>query len=274
MVLMNGTEVTRDADVQRVFEIADDSLQGIIGYHMYVAAIQQAVDREKIHERLPKDSFQITWDWVRFYQREDLVRVFRTAAFELFESRILLIAMTNVFEATLGDFIDLLHRKGFCQYASAKERKRMGYKQYVEWICRLLKRVQRGDYGNKQAIERLAQTLGIIDNARRLRNRVVHNRALFDESYEEDAIRLDGIAVDLHPDWKKFKANPGSQIPVIIDWRYLKRLLITHIEVLHVLHNCIQREYFGVSQGYNYKREQKPIDWERMLWATARVHLG
>ena len=31
----------RDMDIQRVFEIADDSLQGVIGYHLYVSAIQK-----------------------------------------------------------------------------------------------------------------------------------------------------------------------------------------------------------------------------------------
>lgn len=264
----------RDADVQRIFEIADDSLQGIIGFHMYVSATQNVVEEEKIFEHLPDRSFQITNEWVRYYQKEDLVRIFRTPVFEFFECRVLLIAMTNIFEATLSDLIDLLHEKGYSQYTSKRERKNMGYKQYIQWMSGLLKQVRRSDYGNEVALERVPETLGIIDNARRLRNLVVHNQALFDEFYEKNAVQSDNMVVDLHPHWREFRANPLSQIPIIIDWRYLYRFLIHHIEILHILHNCIQRVFFKVTEGYNYTKERKPIDWERMLWTKVKVRIG
>ena len=42
----------RDPVIQRVFEIADDSLHGIIGYYIYIAAMQRAVHHEDMLEFL------------------------------------------------------------------------------------------------------------------------------------------------------------------------------------------------------------------------------
>jgi hypothetical protein len=66
----------RDPIIQKAFETADDSLHGIIGYHMYVSAMQKAVDREEMLQYLPEGSFQTTFSWVRYYQKRDLIGTF------------------------------------------------------------------------------------------------------------------------------------------------------------------------------------------------------
>lgn len=36
--------MVRDKEIQKIFEIADDSLQGVLGYHYYVMALNETVD--------------------------------------------------------------------------------------------------------------------------------------------------------------------------------------------------------------------------------------
>lgn len=255
----------RDSDIQRVFETADDSFQGIIGYRLYTAAMQDAVDPERILQFLPRESFQTTFSWIRYYQRHDLVKAFEKPKLEFYQSRILLVSLTSIFDATLLDFIQHLHRKG-----SLKSMPRNNYKPRIEWAYETSLGAK---IGEKAAIERLPRTFGIIDNARRLRNLLVHNQGLFRQKYERDAIKKKGMIVDLHPFYEVFRENPEKPVPVVINWNYLQRLILAHIEVLHILHNEVQRKFFGVSKGYSYAREGKPIVWERVLWGRANVRL-
>jgi len=252
----------RDKEIQKIFEIADDSLQGIIGYHMYVSAMENAADDHQMMANLPNQQFQMTFSWIRYYLKQSLLEAFKAPKLELYQCKILLVAMTSVFEAVLAEFVTELNRKGF-QQNLRKDRRQPNYKDYLKWAY---EQALRCDIGDKKALERLPQTFGIIDNARRLRNSIVHRGGLFDEIYERQIMNYKDIAVDLHPHYKQFKQNPQKAVPVIIDWQYFQRLILAHIEVLHILHNSIQREYFGVLKGYSYKRERKPIDWERILW--------
>lgn len=255
----------RDPNIQRVFETADDSLHGIIGYHMYVAAMQNAVDREKMLQFLPEGSFQTTFSWIRYYQKQDLIRTFEQPILELYQSKILLVALSSIFDAVLEDFIQHLQEKEFLKVAPDNN-----YKARIEWAY---EQALKAEIGDKAAIKRLPKTFGIIDNARRLRNLFVHNHGLFNEKYERSAIRKRGIVIDLHPFYEEFRKNLRKKIPVVVDWNYLQRFILAHIEVLHILHNQIQSEYFGVSEGYSYARERKPIVWEKLLWGKANVRL-
>ncbi len=259
----------RDLDIQRVFEIADDSLQGVIGYHLYVGAIQKAVETDKVQEYLPQKSFQMTLHWIRFYRKQDLIDAFTEPYFEWIQSRISLISMVNVFEVALRNLVFHLRRKGFRQF-QRKSIHRIFYSELLKWAC---KQSLKCDIGNKETLESLPKTLGIIDNARRLRNLIVHNRGLFSDRYERDVIDSYGVIADFHPHYKVYKANPKIPTPVIINSEYFHRLIQAHIEVLHVLHNYIQKEYFGVTKGYSYLREQKPIEWDQVLWGGAKVKI-
>lgn len=256
----------RDLTIQSIFETADDSLHGIIGYHLYINAMQKTVNREEIKKHLPEKSFQTTFSWVRFYNKDQLILTFEPPILELYQCKILLVAVTGVFEALLGDFIKHLQKKGLIK-SSIKE----NYKAYIYWAY---EQTLKSEIGEKVALERLPQTFGIIDNTRRLRNLFTHNSGIFTKQYKSDAIKKRSIVVDFHPLYNEFEKNSKQTIPLIVDWNYLHRLILAHIEVLHILHNQIQNEFFGIKEGYSYAKEGKPIIYEKALWGNANVKLN
>jgi hypothetical protein len=255
----------RDPTIQRTFETADDSLHGIIGYKIYVSAMQKAVDRKEMLKYLPEESFQTTFSWIRYYQKQHLLEAFEPPILELYQCKILLVALTSVFEAVLNDFVQHLHKKGVLKALTKNN-----YKALIEWAYG---QCLKADIGEKAALERLPISFGIIDNARRLRNLFIHNNGLFNKKYEIDAIGKKGMIIDLHCFYLEFTKNPKEKILVVVDWQYLHRLILAHIEVLHILHNQIQSEFFGVSEGYSYAKEGKPIVFQRALWGNVNVRL-
>ena len=257
--------MVRDLDIQRAFENADDSLHGIIGYHVYVSAMQKAVDREEMLKYLPAKSFQTTFSWIRYYSKLELIKTFEPPILEFYQGKILLVALTSIFEAVLDDFIRRLQKTGVLKVLSKNN-----YKFLIEWAYGQALKTK---IGEKAAIERLPITFGVIDNARRLRNLFVHNQGLFRLQYSGDILRKNGIVVDLHPFYEKFRKNTKKEVPVVVSWKYLQRFILAHIEVLHILHNQIQSEYFGVSEGYSYAKEGKPIVFQRALWGKVNVRL-
>jgi len=263
----------RDPDIQRVFEIADDSLQGVLGYHLYVAAMQEDVDIEGIQKHLPDRSIPMTFSWVRFYSKQDLIRAFKSPFFELFQSRISLVAITNVFEVALRNFICHLDQKKHRQYLNGKKinGEALSYKKCIKWAH---DKATKCDIGDKEAIKRLPKTFGMIDDARRLRNLIVHNHGLFNQIYEEDIIDIDGITKSMHPHYQEiFQENPERPVPVIITTRNLIDFYRAHVEVAHALHNYIQKRYFHFTRPYNYARQRKPIEWNEILWGGAKVKI-
>lgn len=254
----------RDPDIQRVFEVADDSMQGVLRYHLYTIAAQKSADSEKITTYLPDDRIPITFDWDRFYNRKELVALFTSPFFELVQTRISLIATTNVFDAALNRFIEYLSEKGF------RQKPRRSYKQRIEWAYH---ESLSSDVGNKNTLGRLPETFGIVDNARRLRNLIVHNHGLFDQKYGTDVIDSYGIKIDFHPAYDESLVLSKNAIPVMITTDQLIRFIRAHIEVLHVLHNSIQKRFFGVTEGYSYQLERKPIDWRSILLGSSKVKI-
>lgn len=255
----------RNIDIKKVFEIADDSLQGVLGYHLYVIAMQKSVDVKKIWEYLPDNVIPHTFSWNRYYQKQDLTGTL-TSIFESYQSRISLIAMVNVFEVALGKFIYHLDKNGHPQTLNDKKLKGKyeNYKNWIEWAYLV---TQNCDIGDEKAIKRLPKTFGKVDNARRLRNLVVHNHGLFTEGYEERwSINFMDNEIELHPDYAKFKNNPEVPSPIKLTTDDIIDFSRSHIEVLHILHNRIQKEFFGFSEAYDYRKEQKRIEWVKVLW--------
>jgi hypothetical protein len=256
---------SRDKDIQRVFEIADDSLQGILGYHLYVIAMQSASNIEKIAQYLPDKAFQMTFEWIRYYQKEDLIQAFTPPLLEFYQSRISLTSLVTVFEVALDGFINNLAKKGYIK----KLKNQRFVKNCIEWAYDQLSPCH--VVGNDSMVKRLPVTFGIIDNARRLRNLIIHRQGLFDDSYEEQVIHFKDIVVDMHPQYSQHKANPQKPFPVLIDTPYFFYFSMAHLEVLHLLHNEIQKRYFGPNLGYDYRVENKAIEWNRALWGSAEV---
>jgi hypothetical protein len=270
ILILGSAKMSRDKDIQHVFEIADDSLQGVLGYHLYVIAIQLAANSEKVLENLPADRIPITFSWDRFYQKQDLLEAFKLPVFQIYQSRISLIAIVNVFEVALEGFIRHLNSNGHPQYLGNRKLKEPPLKQCIQWAYEQLFQC---DIGDTEAIKRLPTTFGIIDNARRLRNLIVHNQGLFDDGYEKDAINSNGIVVDLHPGYSFSKTNPQRPVPIIMGTGDFLEFTKAHIEVLHLLHNFIQKKYFGFQKAYDYIEEKKAIEWDKVLWGSAKVRV-
>jgi len=266
----------RDSDIQRVFEIADNSLQGVLGYHFYTMAAQKSADAIKIATYLPDDKIPMTFEWVRQYNKQELIDLSTTPFFELVQSRVSFIYIVNVFDATLTRFVELLYEKGLHHELPAEFVKRLSkkgsqaiisYKELIKWAYQ---ESLKSDIGTKEALGRLPKTFGIVDNARRLRNLIVHNHGFFDEGYRTEAIDSAGIEIDLHPSYNEFIAS-RKEMPILFATEYLIRFILAHIEVLHVLHNGIQDRFFGVADGYDYRREGKRIEWWSMLLGSSKV---
>jgi len=238
-----------------------------MGYHLYAIACQRAVDKGKIAKHLPDDAITITFDWKRYYSEEELIDLLSSPFFELVQSRISLIATTSVFDAALTKFIRRLNDMRLID----RHQLPRNYRDRIEWAYRAS---LKSNVGRKETLERLPMTFGMLDNARRLRNLITHNNGIFDMQYETSAITSDDIQVQLHPDFERFKENPEELIPVVITSEELLRFIWAHIEVLHVLHNHLQKTFFGVDDGYSYEREEKPIEWRSMLLGGSKVRIS
>jgi hypothetical protein len=231
--------------------------------------MQQVADVEKIQENLPADRIPITFSWDRFYRKQDLISAFKLPIFEIYQSRISLIAIVNVFEVALASFIRYLNAKGHQQSLQNKKLKGTPrLKQCIKWAY---EESLHCDIGDKEAVRRLPTTFGIVDDARRLRNLIIHNHGLFDEIYERDAICSGGVVIQTHPHYSIFKTNPQRSTPLIITTGDIIDFVKAHVEVLHILHNSIQKKYFGFPEPYSYLEEKKPIEWEKVLWGSAKV---
>ncbi len=108
----------RDPEIQRAFEVADDSLQAIQGYHLYVIAAQKSSDREKIAEHFPNVGIRITPGWDRYYDKNGLINLFSSDIFEPIQAQVSLIYVVSVFDDLLSRFIKRLTRKSFRRAAA------------------------------------------------------------------------------------------------------------------------------------------------------------
>ena len=253
----------RNSDIQKVFEIADDSLQGYLGYHFYVIAMQKSFDKVKILKNLPDNYIPHTISWNRNYQKKDLVSTM-TQIFEVVQSRISLIAMVSVFEGAIRKFIYCLHQNEHPQSLNGKKLKaeKESYMTCIKWAYLVAKN---SDIGDKEAIDRLPKTFGKIDNARRRRNLIVHSHGLFTEKYKEQAINFMDIEIKMHPDYAEFEKNPQVPHPIKMTTNDIINFSRSHLEVLHILHNNIQNNFFGFLEAYDYREEQKTIEWDKVL---------
>lgn len=265
----------RNQEIQRIFEIADDSLQGVLGYHFYVMALYRYADFNKIETYLPStskvagvDAFPHTFSWDRYYHRKELIFTFLPPFFEFYQSRVSLTAIVSVFDDALDKFVVNLKELGYPPRLDGKEfdpkKNKWGYKKRIEWAFSESRECAIGDL---QAIKRLPKTFGIIDEARRLRNVIMHNHGIFDKRYEDEAIKLEGIERVEHPGYTRFK-DSGKGVAVILNYADIVNFSRAHIEVLHILHNQIQKECFNHSEPYDYGKENKIIRWSSVFWGN------
>jgi len=267
--------LVRDQEIQRIFEIADDSLQGVIGYHFFVMALYQSVDFNKILAHLPNtskvaevDAFPHTFSWDRHYHRKELIYTFIPPFFELYQSRVALTAIVSVFDDALDKFVTELNCLGCHPQLNGKEfdpkKNKWSYKKRIEWA---FSESQDCTIGDLSAIKRLPRTFGIVDEARRLRNVIMHNHGVFDKRYEDEAIGLKNIERVEHPGYARFK-DSGKSVAVLLNYADIVNFSRAHIEVLHVLHNQIQKKYFSHGEPYDYSKENRIIQWSSVFWGN------
>jgi hypothetical protein len=168
------------------------------------------------------------------------------------------VAIAGAFEAALLGFRNRLEECGISQAKGANPE----YKSRLDWA---FERLTTTSYGTTGMISRLDENRRKVDHGRRLRNCVLHNNGLFNTRYETDAIPIKG-RVELHPDFAKFKADPAVRVPIVLTRLEFDDLYKAHVELLHQLHDVLQREDFGYTgKGYSYADEGKMIQWERIL---------
>ena len=97
---------TYDPEIKHAFEVADDSLQGVLGYHYFILALKYTIDEDQI-KNLPdgwgfilgegdRGTFLHTYSWERYFSPSVFLNEMVHHVDE-YESRISLVFMTNVF---------------------------------------------------------------------------------------------------------------------------------------------------------------------------------
>lgn len=244
--------MSRNPVVENVFLTADDAIQGLWGLHSFVNAAVDVADRSQIESRLPSGSFQMTHEWERFYQRDELIKEMDNV-FEFIHCRNSLVLLVSVFEGALRRFNEELHRLSLAKEES-------DYKPLLRWVFDL---VRNTGSGSATMQSRLPENCGDIDNARRLRNCFAHNNGRYSQRYIDDAIKDNWVLIR-HLGGNLAQAVVAKEKIFIVNGQ-LERLLRSHIEVLHITYNTIQRRFFGETQDYNYAAEDKRIEWHRIL---------
>lgn len=270
--------MVRNREIQEIFETADDSLHGVMGHHFYVMALYQSIDNpEKIGNNLPKVSgetgldtspvaiFPMTFSWIRYYFKHELINTYMPPFFELYLSRLSLTTIVSVFDDALHKFVVKLEHLGNHLVLENEKFHEPHYRQRIRWAFSESKQATIGDM---EAIKRLSKTFGIIDEARRLRNLIVHNHGIFNKRYEEEVNKaFEGIEKIMHPDYR----DSGKPTAVILNHQDILNISMAHIEVLHILHNQLQMRYFKHNDPYSYDRERKIIKWNSAFWGNAEL---
>jgi hypothetical protein len=251
--------MARDSQIEAIFTTADDAMQGLWALHMYLKAATDTTDEQSIGRSLPEKVFQLTHEWFRSYDPKELVRAIRDTGIDFLLSRASLVSLVVISEAAVGGMNARLAK---LHHSSEVE----GNKRLLQWAFGLLRD---STSGSENMLRRLPETCGDLDNARRLRNCIVHNNGKYSNRYSEDAIDDGWVVVQREPDTSS--AAAGRHAIQLTTSRY-EHFSRSHIEFLHILHNTIQSRFFGHHDGYTYAEEGKQIEWHRVL--TGREGVG
>lgn len=247
----------RNLDIQRVFEVADDALQGLLGYYLYVINSVRCASRDCILGNLPKKVIPITHAWDRYYSPQELVDIMEKLL-EPYQTRTSLVAMVNIFEVATGSFANCLQDTGHPPNIPGNP------KHYINRLKWVFEKVAKSTFPDPKIQARITDLCLDVDHSRRLRNISVHNNGLFDDEYAK-GIEVGGRKPLKHLDYKRYVKDRSKAVPMILYPTDYVQLSKSHIELLHVLHYEIQRQDFGDSTGYSYRDQKKAIEWHRVL---------
>lgn len=244
--------MARDEFTQAIFTTADDQMQGLWGFHRYVKAAVDTTQPDSLLDGLPQDTFLLTHEWGRFYNRKEMADAICQMS-EFLLCRQSLIGLVSVSEAALLRLNEHLANIGKCAVVK-------GAKKRLVWAFKI---VQKLPVASLDAITRLPTTCGDLDNARRLRNCIVHCNGCYDKRmYFEDLVPSSYVTPQYE---KNSKRGATSKEPIFLTTERFEYLTRSHIEFLHILHNTIQQQEFGHPVGYNYADEGKRNEWHRIL---------
>ena len=70
----------------------------------------------------------------------------------------------------------------------------------------------------------------------------------------------------IHHDYKRFKTDKTQPVTLILSPDDYIKLSKSHLQLLHFLHHEIQSQDFGETSPYNYREQEKSIEWHRLLF--------
>lgn len=251
--------MARDQRILEIFEITDDSLQGLLGYYLYVISAVGWAPDNGIVSSLPQGRIPLTHEWDRNYDPRELVTTMR-GLFVAYQTRISLVAMVNIFEAATRSFVDRLEETNHPQNIQGDVKH---YKTRLKWA---FTKVAGSTFGNQAMQARILQLCLEVDHARRLRNISVHNNGLFNDRYKDDAISVCNHPGLTHPDFQHFLNNKTQPLTMILYPDDYIQLSKSHVELLHFLHHEIQSQDFGETAPYDYRKQGKRIEWHRVFF--------
>lgn len=244
--------MARDKKTEAIFTTADDQMQGLWGLFRYLKAATDIVEPKFLLLSLPKDIFTLTHEWGRMYNPKEMAdQVCNMREFLL--CRQSLVSLVTICEAALLRLNQHLTNLGRCT-------RQQKHARLLMWAFPIIKN---RPLASDKATARLPKTCGDLDNARRLRNCIVHCNGCFDEKMYFDQAIQDGWIIPQYEKDSRRATTAGE--PIFLTTEGLEYFIHSHIEFLHILHNTIQRDEFGHSQPYNYSDEGKQIEWYRIL---------
>jgi hypothetical protein len=242
--------MARDGRTQAIFTTADDQMQGLWALHRYLKAAADIAEPDKLVSLMPQGKFLLTHEWVRFYDPNEMVKqVCQMHEFLLCGQS--LITLVSVCEAALFRLNE--HLSQVRHHAPLTKNSKL-----LEWGFNLVKQ---SPVASEKAAKRLPETCGDLDNARRLRNCIVHRNGCYDEDMYFQQVIRDGWVL---PQYEKRPAPKASEPIFLVTGRF-EHLTRSHVEFLHILHNTVQKKEFRHDVSYNYEEEGKPIEWHRIL---------
>lgn len=245
----------RDRFIRHAFEIADDGIQGVFGYYMYGIACRRSANETNLIAALPPNQFPITHEWDRIYNPLELHQAM-TKYFDAYHARVSLISIIGIFEGCLQNFIARL-----INTQKIGKSPQGTYKGRLHWTFGI---VAQSTYGSQTMHARIPDLCLDVDHSRRIRNLWMHNNGLFDNGYA-DAVQVAGGVPIYDPAFKTYQADNRRKIPFLLSWQDFFSMYRSHIELLHHLHDTVQRTYFGQKRPYGYASLKKRIEWHRLL---------
>jgi hypothetical protein len=252
----------RDFHIRRAFEVADDAMQGAIGYFIYGTACQKKAQLQDVLSALPDNHIPITHNWVRNYSPRELCQAMEQC-FESYHARVSLIAVISAFEGALGNFGERLKLTG-----KISKPLNRNYKGKLEWA---FSTAGQSIYGDQQMQARIPDLCLHIDHARRIRNLWMHKNGLFDSQYATDGIHIQGRQPIIDATYvEQVQKRRRRTVPVVLTSDGFILFTKSHIELLHHIHDTIQRIHFGAKRPYGYRQMKKGIEWHRLLIGSSR----